>query len=98
MQLNWKLRIKNKSTLAALIALLVGFCYKALGILGITPSISENTIIEMAWMALDLLVAVGIIVDPTTHGPGDTAQAMSYTEPRIESEVEDDEDGDEDVI
>lgn len=98
MQLNWKLRIKNKATLAALAALLVGFIYKALGILGITPSVSENTIIEMVWMALDLLVAVGIITDPTTHGVGDTAKAMLYTEPRMELETVGDEDGDEDVI
>lgn len=83
-KINWKLRLKNKATLVALIALVVSFVYSFLGIFGVVPAISENEIMNSLSLVFDLLVALGIIVDPTTAGVGDSDQALTYDNPRAE--------------
>ena len=82
MNINWKLRILNKPTLAALIATIVAFVYQVLGILGVVPAISQDTIITGVGILLNILVAIGVVVDPTTAGFKDTEQAMGYEKPR----------------
>lgn len=91
MNINWKLRFKNKATLVSLIALVAGFVYGLLGIFGVTPKFSEDTVVHYAMMIVDLLVALGVVVDPTTAGISDSDLALSYDVPRI-SEPEDEED------
>ncbi len=81
MKINWKLRFKNKTVLAALIAAVVTFVYQVLGILGIVPPISEDNIIQFCMMILDFLVIIGVITDPTTAGLYDSDRAMGYEEP-----------------
>lgn len=83
-KINWKLRLKNKATLVALIALVVSFVYSFLGIFGVVPAISENEIMNSLSLVFDLLVALGIIVDPTTAGVSDSDQALTYDNPRAE--------------
>lgn len=82
--INWMLRFKNKPVLTALIAAVVAFVYQVLGIVGVAPGISENEIINIAGLLINLLVAMGIVIDPTTAGTNDTTQAKGYTEPRVE--------------
>lgn len=82
MKINLKLRFKNKAVLLALIAAAASFVYQVFGIIGFVPSISEETIIEWAGIILNLLVGLGIIVDPTTAGIDDSKTAMKYTEPK----------------
>ena len=82
MNINWKLRILNKPTLAALIATIVAFVYQVLGILGVVPAISQDTIITGVGILLNILVAIGVVVDPTTSGINDSEQAMGYEKPR----------------
>lgn len=82
MNINWKLRLKNKATLAALIATVVAFVYQMLGIFGVVPAISQDSVITGAGIVLNLLVAIGVVVDPTTSGVNDSEQAMGYEKPR----------------
>lgn len=82
MKINWKLRLKNKATLMSLIACAIAFIYQFLGILDIVPSISQDDIKILAGLAINALVAVGIVVDPTTHGVGDSDNALEYDKPR----------------
>ena len=82
MKLNWKLRIKNKATLTALCVTIIAFVYQIFGMLEIAPSVSESEITNLAAMVINLLAMLGIIVDPTTKGLGDSEQAMEYEEPR----------------
>lgn len=82
MKLNWKLRIKNKATLTALCVTIIAFVYQILGVLEIAPSVSESEVTNLAAMVINLLAMLGIIVDPTTKGLGDSEQAMNYDEPR----------------
>lgn len=82
MQINWKLRLKNKVTLTAIILGVVGIVYKVLAMLGIVPPISENEVVEVVMLIIELLVLLGVVVDPTTAGASDSQQAMGYEKPR----------------
>ena len=79
--MNWKLRMKNKPVLIALIAAVVAFVYQILGLLGIVPAIAEEDVIKAAGFIVNVLVLLGIVVDPTTSGVTDSARAMTYHEP-----------------
>ena len=79
--MNWKLRFKNKTTLLALILAAVAFVYQICGIIGIVPPISEEQVNQAIGLIINLLVALGIVVDPTTTGISDSARAMEYEQP-----------------
>jgi phi LC3 family holin len=82
MRINWALRLKNKTTLIALITALIAFIYQVLGICGVVPAINQESIVQFAGLIVNLLVALGIVVDPTTAGVEDSSRAMSYDEPK----------------
>lgn len=84
MNINWKVRIKNKNFWLALIpailllvqTVLVPFGYKwDFGVLGQ----QLTAIINAAFAVLSIL---GVVNDPTTEGVSDSAQAMSYDSPK----------------
>lgn len=79
--MNWKLRVQNKTTLIALIAAAVSLVYQVLGICGIVPRVSENTILTAAGTLVNALALLGIVVDPTTKGISDSERAMEYDKP-----------------
>ena len=81
--MNWKLRFKNKATLIAIVAAAVAFVYQILGILNIVPPITEEQVMQVLGIIINILVGLGILVDPTTAGIGDSARAMTYSEPGI---------------
>lgn len=66
--MNFTLRLKNKATLTALIAAAVAFVYQILGIVGVVPAISQNDITQLIGIVINLLVGLGVVVDPTTQG------------------------------
>ena len=78
MKINWKARFKNKAFLIAFAALLIGFVYQILGLFGIVPSISEDSIVKVVTMAINVLGMFGVVVDPTTPGVKDSDRAMTY--------------------
>ena len=80
-KINWKVRFKNRVFLWSLISLIVTFVYNTIRIFGIVPSITQNTVLQIASDLLTILAALGIIVDPTTAGIVDSARALSYEEP-----------------
>lgn len=80
--MNIILRFKNKAVLTALIGAVVALVYQVLALIGITPSIAENQIIEIAGLFINVLVLLGIVVDPTTKGVGDSKAVMNYQQPR----------------
>lgn len=79
--MNWKLRLQNKTTLIALIAAAVSLVYQVLGICGIVPRVSEDTILTAAGTLINALALLGIVVDPTTKGIADSDRAMEYDKP-----------------
>lgn len=84
MKINWKLRLKNKVSLMAIILAIIALVYQVLGLCGITPGISENQAVEVAGMMINLLCLLGIVVDPTTDGVSDSTQALDYSVPKKE--------------
>lgn len=82
MHINWKLRFRNKVTLTAIILGVVALIYQVLGLAGIVPAVSESQITQIAVMAVDLLVLLGVVIDPTTEGISDSAQALKYDNPK----------------
>lgn len=83
--MNLKLRFKNKTTLVAIITCVIAFVYQILGLLGVVPSVTEAMTTDLVGIVINVLVALGIIVDPTTAGIKDTTQVMDYDHPRVES-------------
>ena len=79
--INWKLRFQNKTTLTALVLVVISAVYKILNLIGIVPSIEQQQIIDICTIIIDLLALLGIITDPTTEGVADSARAMGYEEP-----------------
>lgn len=80
--INWKLRLQNKATLISLISVTLAFVYSVLGLFGIVPPITQDELQQALVMLVQLLVLVGIVVDPTTEGIGDSEQALEYEEPK----------------
>lgn len=75
MKLNWKLRFKNKATLASILATLV-LLIQQLGF-----KLPDN-VSDVVNTVLTLLVLTGVITDPTTSGLSDSEQAMNYNVPK----------------
>ena len=76
-KINWPLRFQNKYTLVSLVTITITFVYQVFGILGIVPAISEDQVTNIAVMIIDVLAIVGIVVDPTTDGLGDSIRALN---------------------
>ncbi len=81
-KINWKLRLKNKTTLLALLTALVAFIYQVCAALNIVPTMPETTVVNGIKMVLTILVALGVVVDPTTAGIEDSERAMKYSKPK----------------
>lgn len=75
MKINWKLRFKNKATLAAIVATAL-LLVQQLGF-----KLPDN-INDVANTALTLLVLIGVVSDPTTSGLSDSEQALEYDKPK----------------
>ena len=81
MKINWKVRLRNKTWLASVIALVITFVYDLLAMLEVVPAVTEDWLLSVVQTVLTLLTALGVIIDPTTAGAGDSERAMLYDAP-----------------
>ena len=81
MKLNWKVRFKNKVWLGSFLSLIVGFVYSMLALFDVFPQVTQNLVVQLLNQVLTFLGLIGVIVDPTTAGFGDSDRAMTYVEP-----------------
>lgn len=81
MKINWKVRLRNKTWLASVLALIVSFVYDLLAMLEVVPAIGKDWLMSVIQTILTLLTALGVVIDPTTQGAGDSDRAMLYDEP-----------------
>jgi len=81
MKLNWKVRFKNKVWLGSFLSLIVGFVYSMLALFDVFPQVTQNLVVQLLNQVLTFLGLIGVIVDPTTVGLGDSERAMGYEEP-----------------
>lgn len=88
MEINWKARFKNPVFWMTVIPAAVAFVYTVLGTLEIVPALSEEMVLNIAANIITALTALGVLVDPTTAGIGDSKLAMTYEEPRKDVDEE----------
>ena len=81
MKINWKVRFKNKIWLGSFLSLIVSFVYSMLGLFDVFPAVTRNNVVEILNQVLTFLGLIGVLVDPTTAGLGDSERAMGYEEP-----------------
>ena len=80
-KINWRVRFKNKVWLGSFLSLIVGFVYSMLALFDVFPQVTQNLVVQLLNQVLTFLGLIGVIVDPTTAGLGDSDRAMSYAEP-----------------
>lgn len=78
MKINWKARFKNKAFVLTFVTLILTFVYQILGMFGVVPSISEDTVKNIITIGINILATIGVLVDPTTEGVSDSDRAMTY--------------------
>ena len=80
MKLNWKVRFKNKVWLGSFCSLIIGFTYSMLALFDVFPEVTQSLVLQLLNQVLTFLGLIGVIVDPTTAGLGDSERAMGYEE------------------
>lgn len=83
MRINWTVRIRNKQFWAAVVPALALVVQAVAALFGYTLKL--DTLVGKILAVIDavfaLLVILGVVVDPTTAGVGDSNRAMTYEEP-----------------
>ena len=81
--INWKIRLKNKQFWVSVIPALVLVIQAVAAVFGWTLDFTRliGKLIAVIDTVFALLVILGIVVDPTTAGVGDSQRAMGYEEP-----------------
>ena len=82
--INWKVRLKNKEFWISLIPAILLLIQVVAAPFGLTLDFGElgNQILAIVNAVFAVLAILGIVVDPTTAGVGDSAQALTYVEPK----------------
>ncbi|MGN0533279.1 MAG: phage holin [Eubacterium sp.] len=93
MKINIKARMKNKTFVITMATLVVSFVYQLLSLFEIVPKLSENTLINLITMAVNILATFGVLVDPTTDGIADSDRAMTYCTENDERRIDENEEG-----
>lgn len=86
MNINWTVRIKNKTFWLALIPAVLLLIQVVASVFGFTLDLGDlgDKLIAVVNALFTVLVILGIVTDPTTDGVGDSTQALTYTEPKKE--------------
>ena len=84
MNINWKVRIKNKAFWLALIPALLLLVQAIAAVFGYTLALDgiEARLLDLVNAVFAVLVILGVVTDPTTAGLSDSDLAMTYEEPR----------------
>lgn len=81
MKINWKVRLKNPVFWLTVIPALIALIYTVLGLFDVVPTISEDVLVNAVTAIISALTTVGVLIDPTTKGVGDSDRALTYEEP-----------------
>ena len=82
MRINWKVRFKNNTWLVTFLIAILAFVYQILGMFNIVPAVTQDMATQLIAAVVNILVAVGVVIDPTTAGASDSQQALMYDEPK----------------
>ena len=81
--INWMVRVKNKQFWMSLIPALALVVQAVAAVFGWELDFGDLTgkVLAVVDAVFALLVILGIVVDPTTAGVGDSKRALGYEEP-----------------
>lgn len=79
--MNLKVRFMNPAFIITFATAVIAFIYQILGFVGIVPPVAQDQIVQLVTLAVNILVTLGILVDPTTKGIADSNRAMNYEKP-----------------
>lgn len=84
MNINWIVRIKNKTFWISLIPALLLLVQVVAAVFGYTLDLGPlgDKLLAVVNALFSVLAILGIVTDPTTAGMGDSEQALTYTEPK----------------
>lgn len=84
MNINWKVRIKNKNFWVALIPAILLLVQVIGAVFGFSLELGElgDKLLAVVNSLFAVLTILGIVTDPTTAGVSDSVQAMTYEEPK----------------
>ena len=82
--INWTVRFKNKSFWLSFIPAVLLLVQVVAALFGFELDLGDigNRLIEVINALFAVLAILGIVVDPTTEGVGDSAQALTYDRPK----------------
>lgn len=82
--INWTVRMKNKNFWLSLIPAILLLIQVVAAPFGLTLDFGElgNQLLAIVNAIFAVLVILGIVEDPTTAGIKDSAQALTYEEPK----------------
>lgn len=84
MNINWTVRLKNKTFWLALIPAVLLLVQVIAAVFGYNLDLGDlgNKLLEVVNALFAVLAILGIVTDPTTAGVNDSEQALTYTEPK----------------
>ena len=81
MKINFKVRAKNPVFWLTVIPAVVTLVYTILGAFDVVPSLSQDVVVNIVTTLISALTTVGVLIDPTTKGVGDSERALEYDAP-----------------
>lgn len=84
MQVNWKVRARNKAFWIAIIPTTLLLAQQIASLFGVTLDLGDasNRLLSIVETVFIMLAALGIVNDPTTEGLRDSELAMTYEVPK----------------
>lgn len=82
--INWLVRIKNRAFWVAIIPAILLLIQVIAAVFGFEINLGDlgNKLLDVVNAVFAVLVILGVVTDPTTAGVSDSAQALTYTEPK----------------
>ena len=82
--INWTVRLKNKNFWISAIPAVLLLVQAVAAVFGVTIDLGPlgDKLLAVVNAVFVVLAVLGIVTVPTTKGLGDSAQAMTYTEPK----------------
>lgn len=89
--INWDVRWKNKTFWITIIPAIILLVQAVAGLFGFELELSQlqEKLLVVVNAVFGVLVILGVVVDPTTHGVNDSVRALGYKEPWKDDDVQD---------
>lgn len=86
--INWKVRFSNKAFWVAFVPAILLLIQVVAAVFGYTLDLGDlgNKLLAVVNALFAVLALLGIVTDPTTKGVSDSAQALTYEEPKDDKE------------